>query len=304
MEDKKHFIFKSVTELHSLMGLKKPSNPLISVVNLSEIEQHKGSSVQSVVYDFYTILLKKNCEAKIRYGQQYYDFDSGAMTFYAPKQKVIVEEYSPTPLEGWMLVFHPDFLQGHSLATSIRDYGFFNYAANEALHLSDKEETVISSVIENLQQEIDETIDVYTQDVVLSHIELLLNYSNRFYNRQFITRKKVSNDLLATFEELLTKYFQKEQSGLFELPTAQYFADELFVTPHYLNDMLKNVTGQTTQQHIQNHLVEKAKELLSTTNLSVGEIAYQLGYEYPQSFSRFFKKETAQSPSEFRRFYN
>lgn len=304
MKENNHHIFNSIPELHSVMGLKKPSNPLISVINLGDIDSDKGESIKSLVYNFYTISLKKNFDGKVKYGQQYYDFDSGTMTFYAPEQKVIVEEYSPSKLEGWMLVFHPDMLQSHALATSIQDYGFFHYSANEALHLSSKEEDVISGLLENLRQEIKMILDDYTQDVVLSHIELLLSYCNRFYNRQFITRKKVSNDLLVRFEKLLTAYFQKEQSGLFDLPTVQYFADELHVTPHYLNDMLKNMTGQTTQQYIQNHLVERAKELLSTTDLSVGEIAFQLGYEYPQSFSKFFKKETDQSPSEFRRSFN
>ena len=203
-----------------------------------------------------------------------------------------------------MLVFHPDFLHGYPLAKKIKDYGFFSYAVNEALHLSDKEEQMITGVMQNLKDEIAAMIDNYTQDVVVSHLELLLNYSNRFYNRQFITRKKVSNDLLTKFEELLTAYFKQETEANDGLPTVQYISDKLFVSPNYLNDMLKSLTGQTTQQLIHNQVIEKAKELLSTTNLSVSEIAYQLGFEYPQSFNKLFKNKTKITPLEFRQSFN
>jgi AraC-like DNA-binding protein len=190
------------------------------------------------------------------------------------------------------------------LAKRIKEYGFFSYASNEALHLSEKEETVISGLIQNLQQEVEAMTDNFTQDVVVSHIDLLLNYCNRFYNRQFITRKKASNDLFLKFEDLLNVYYQNDDLNVSVLPTVQYFAEKLFVSPHYLNDMLKNLTGQTTQQHIQNQLLEKAKELLSTTKLSVSEIAYRLGFEYPQSFSKVFKNKTNQTPLEFRQSFN
>lgn len=213
-----------------------------------------------------------------------------------------IEADSSTNVEGWMVVFHPDFIQNYPLAKRIKEYGFFSYAANEALHLSEREETVIYGLLQNLQHEIEAMIDNYTQDVVVSHIDLLLNYCNRFYNRQFITRKTASNDLFLKFEGLLTAYYQKE--GLSGLPTVQYFAEKLFVSPHYLNDMLKNLTGQTTQQHIQNQLIEKAKELLSTTGMSVSEIAYQLGFEYPQSFSKLFKNKTNLTPLKFRQSFN
>ena len=226
------------------------------------------------------------------------------MTFFAPKQMFSIEENSSTKVEGWMLVFHPDFIQSYSLAKRIKEYGFFSYANNEALHLSDKEETILAGLMQNLQQEIEAMIDNYTQDVVVSHIDLLLNYCNRFYNRQFITRNKASNDLFLKFEDLLNAYYQNDDLSVAGLPTVQYFADKLSVSPHYLNDMLKNLTGQTTQQHIQNQLLEKAKELLSTTELSVSEIAYYLGFEYPQSFSKVFKNKTNQTPLEFRQSFN
>ncbi len=304
MPDNSTQFFNSISELHSAMKFKKPVHPLVSVVRLDDVDVESRSAVTSMIYNFYTVFLKKNFDGKVKYGQQYYDFDNGIMSFYALKQKVTVEGFTPTKLEGWMLVFHPDFLQGYPLAKKIKEYGFFSYATNEALHLSDKEEAVISGIMQNLQGEIEAIIDSYTQDVVVSHIDLLLNYCNRFHNRQFITRKKVSNDLLIRFEELLSTYFGDDKNGSLELPTVQYFADKLFVSAHYLNDLLKSLTEQTTQQHIQNHVIEKAKELLSTTQLSVSEIAYQLGFEYPQSFNKLFKNKTSVTPLEFRQSFN
>lgn len=304
MKNSKPHIINSVSQLHHFLNIKKPTHPLISVVNLEDIDLNVAEEMKTMVYNFYSVYLKKNCDGKVKYGQQYYDFDDGIMTFLSPKQVLSIEVNSSLKVEGWMIVFHPDFIQSYSLAKRIKEYGFFSYANIEALHLSDKEEIMISGLIQNLQQEIEAMIDNYTQDVVVSHLDLLLNYSNRFYNRQFITRKKASNDLLLKFEDLLNAYYQNDDLSVSGLPSVQYFTEKLFVSAHYLNDMLKNLTGQTTQQHIQNQLLEKAKELLSTTELSVSEIAYQLGFEYPQSFSKVFKNKTNQTPLEFRQSFN
>lgn len=297
MKKETPIFLNSVSELHSFLNIKKPTHPLVSVIKLDDLTFVSADEIQ-LIYNFYTINLKKNFDGKIKYGHQYYDFDDGTMTFIAPKQTLSLEANSSQKVEGWILVFHPDFLQSYPLAKRIKEYGFFSYATNEALHLSDQEEVVIYGIMQNLQQEIERMIDNFTQDVVISHIDLLLNYCNRFYNRQFITRKKVSSDLLMKFEEHLENYPQDKK------PTVQYFAEKLSVSPHYLNDMLKSSTGQTTQQHIQNKLIEKAKELLSTTNLSVSEIAYQLGFEYPQSFNKLFKNKMEMSPLEFRQSFN
>lgn len=293
--------FNSISEFHAYMNIKKPAHPLVSVVRFDDFVVHQSDEIQTIIYNFYTIYLKKNFDGKVKYGQQYYDFDNGFMTFYAPKQMFTLELENTTKVDGWMLVFHPDFIQNYELGRKIKDYGFFSYAAHEALHLSEKEEVVLSNLIENLMQEIETMIDNYTQDLVVSHIDLLLNYCNRFYNRQFITRQKASNDLFLKFEELLQQYFQKDHAAL---PSVQYFSEKLFVSPHYLNDMLKKLTGQTTQQHIQNQVIEKAKELLSMTELSVSEIAYQLGFEFPQSFSKLFKNKTQVTPLAFRQSFN
>lgn len=304
MQEKGQHIFNSVAEIHAQMNLKKPANPLVSVVKLDDIHPESVEGIDSIVYNFYTLFLKRNFDGKVKYGQQYYDFDNGTMSFYAPKQKVSLIDYQPAKMEGWMLIVHPDFLHGYPLAKKIKDYGFFDYATNEALHLSEAEDEMISGLMQNLQREISAGIDNYTQDVVIAHIDLLLNYCNRFYNRQFVTRKKVSNDLLLKFESMLTDYFTANKTGISGLPSVQYFAEQLFVSANYLNDMLKNLTGQTTQQHIQNYLIEEAKELLTTTSLSVNEIAYQLGFEYPQSFNKLFKNKTQQTPLKFRQSFN
>lgn len=297
-------ILNSISQLHTLLKLKKPAHPLVSVINVADVDMEKVQITEPVVFNFYVVNVKQNCEGKIRYGQQYYDFDEGVMSFVAPKQRIELEKSGSAKLQGWMLIIHPDFLHGYPLARKIKEYGFFSYVVNEALHLSDKEEAIINGIMQNLQDEIVAIIDSYTQDVVVSHLELLLNYSNRFYNRQFITRKKVSKDLLTKFEALVSNYFSEDNATMDSLPSVQYFADRLFVSPNYLNDLLKNLTGQTTQQHIHSQVIEKAKELLSTTNLSVSEIAYQLGFEYPQSFNKLFKTKTNLTPLEFRQSFN
>ncbi|WP_312389729.1 helix-turn-helix transcriptional regulator [Chryseobacterium sp.] len=304
MKNNLHHNFNSISELHSSLKLKKPSNPLVSVVNLGDLDSENSISPETITYNFYAIFLKKNFDGKIKYGQQYYDFDNGTMTFYSPKQRITIEDYEPSKLEGWMLVFHSDFIQNYPLAKRIKEYGFFSYAANEALHCSNKEEEVISNVMQNLKDEIEKSIDNFTQDVIVSHIDLLLNYCNRFYNRQFITRKPANNDTLIRLENLLNDYFNSDDLISKGLPTVQQVAEQLNVSSNYLSDMLRSITGQTTQQHIHNKLIEKAKELLTTTNLSVSEIAYYLGFEYPQSFNKLFKKKTDISPLEFRQSFN
>lgn len=295
-------VFKSIAQYHATYGLSQPVHPLISVLNYSEFKQLDSNMPITVSYDFYVINLKKNFEGKVKYGQQYYDFDNGVMTFYAPKQVLTFEVTGSIP-EGWTVIIHPDLLHGSPLAAKIRDYGFFSYATNEALHLSKKEETIIEGILDNLRTEISLNTDLHTQNLILSHIDLFLNYCSRFYSRQFITRKKVSNDLLAKFEHLLNEYF-KEDKPDFGLPSVQYFADQLLVSKHYLNDMLKSHTGLTSQQHIQNHLIELAKQMLSTSTRSVSEIAYLLGFEHSQSFNKFFKNKVNLTPTEFKQSFN
>lgn len=295
----------SISALHQFLGLKKPSHPLISVFNFDEMKLEPDTILSAVTTDFYVVALKKDCAGgKCKYGQQYYDFDEGIMYFIAPHQVLQFEDVLLNGVKGFVLVVHPDFLQGYSLASKIKDYGYFSYASNEALHLSEKEEKSIMDIIENVSGEIDTNMDAFTQDLLVTNIELMLKYCDRFYNRQFLTRKKANSDLLIKLENLLDDYFKNEQLLEKGIPTVQFVASELHLTPNYLSDMLRVQTGQTTQQHIQNRVIEKAKELLSTTTMSVSEIAYHLGFEHPQSFHRLFKSRTSTSPLEFRASFN
>jgi AraC-like DNA-binding protein len=201
-------------------------------------------------------------------------------------------------------LIHPDFIRNYPLGKTIKNYGFFSYAINEALHLSEKERVVIRTILQNMEDELQTPIDDFSQDVMVSQIELLLNYSNRFYKRQFITRKAISSDLLSKMETLLDDYFNNNTALMKGVLTVQSLAEQLLVSPHYLSDMLRSLTGQNAQQHIHNKLIEKAKEILSNSTLSVAEIAYQLGFEHPQSFNKLFKRKTNLSPLEFRQSFN
>ena len=297
------YLIESITELHRLLGLPKPEHPLVSVINLSDLATCLRMD-GSFTYNFYTVCIKKDFKGKLKYGQNYYDFDEGVMTFFSPGQVISTDVTDEISLSGWWLIFHADFVRNYPLAKTISEYGFFSYAVNEALHLSDKEETMLESIMKQIAQEYHSAIDTFSQDVMISYIDLLLTYSNRFYNRQFITRKSASHDLLTQLETLLTDYFNGDKVQEMGLPTVQYVSDQLHLSPNYLSDLLRTLTGQSTQQHIHNKLIEKAKETLSTTSLSVSEIAYGLGFEYPQSFNKLFKSKTQLSPLEFRQSFN
>jgi AraC-like DNA-binding protein len=286
------------------MGLPKPEHPLISVVNFEAIKHAAGHKPAGMVFDFYSISLKRNFNAKIKYGQQSYDFDEGIMFFISPGQVFSIETEGDFRHSGWMLIVHPDFLWNTSLAKTIKQYEYFSYSVHEALFLSDKEETTLINMMQNIAQEYQSSIDKFSQDIIIAQLELLLTYAERFYHRQFITRKIISHQTLNRLEEILTAYFNDDSLAKKGLPTVQYIADTLNVSANYLSGLLKVLTGQSTQQHIHNKLIEKAKEKLSTTNLSVSEIAYQLGFEHPQSFSKLFKTKTNFSPGEFRLSFN
>ncbi|AEI50262.1 helix-turn-helix domain-containing protein [Runella slithyformis] len=299
-----HIAINSVSELHRLMGLPKPLHPLISLINMDEVQSAGKTEELHFILNFYGVSLKKNLSGKLKYGQNYYDFDEGVLAMTAPKQILSVGSEDNYKVSGYWLVFHADFILNYPLGKAIKDYGFFSYAVNEALHLSDKEEKMLEGIFKNIEQEYQTSIDQFSQDVMVSHLELFLNYCNRFYNRQFLTRKKAGNDLLTKMEELLDEYFKNDKHIESGLPTVQYFAGKMNVSSNYLSDMLRTLTGQSTQQHIHNKLIEKAKEALTTTNLSVSEIAYQLGFEHPQSFSKLFKSKTNLTPIEFRASFN
>lgn len=292
----------SITDGHRLAKLPKPHHPLISIIDVSGLKNN--TDVDAVIFDFYVVSLKRGCD-KLIYGQQKYDFDEGLMAFMSPGQILRGEENGvPVNLEGWMLFIHPDFLWGTSLAKKIKQFDYFDYATNEALFLSDKEEAIINGIIDNIRQEYQANIDKFSQDVIIAQLELLFTYAQRFYERQFITRKITNSKILSRLEDVLTAYFNQEDLVSRGLPSVQYIADTLNISTKYLSSLLKQHTGLTTQQHIHEKLIEKAKEKLSTTDLSVSEIAYDLGFEHSQSFSKFFKSKTQQSPLEFRHSFN
>jgi AraC-like DNA-binding protein len=295
---------KSISEFREFRGLPKPEHPLISVYNFEEIKQLNADEPKSIVLDFYSISVKRNTNAKMRYGQQEYDFKEGVMLFIAPAQVFSIEASTNLQHSGWSLLVHPDFLWNTTLAQKIKQYEYFDYAVHEALHLSDKEENMIIGIMKNIQQEYHSNIDKFSQDVIIAQLDLLLTYSERFYNRQFITRKISNHKILARLENLLDDYFNGDSLIKKGLPTVQFIAESLNVSPNYLSGLLKHLTGQSTQQHIHDKLIEKAKEKLSTTDLSISEIAFELGFEHQQSFSKLFKTKTTISPIEFRQSFN
>lgn len=295
---------KTISEYHTLRGLPKPKHPLISVINFADIINRPGKGGENWIFNFYSISIKRDMNYRYKYGQGDYDFDEGIMFFIAPNQvlRIEVEEDSHAP-SGWMLMVHPDFLWNRPLATTISKYEFFSYSLREALFLSADEELKIQQLIENIIQEYNSNTDKFSRDIILSQLETLLNYSDRFYQRQFITRDKANHQLLERLDKLLNGYFNSQDLSRNGLPTVQYISDQLHISPGYLRSLLQLLTGQNTQQFIHQKLTDKAKEKLSTGKLSVSEIAYELGFEHPQSFSKFFKKMTNSTPVAFRQLF-
>ncbi|KQR93716.1 AraC family transcriptional regulator [Chryseobacterium sp. Leaf180] len=294
---------KSISDFHRLLSLPEPKHPMVSVVDLSQSIFIEDEVWKGFTNRFYCVALKREATGKIKYGQQHYDYDKGVLSFTAPNQVQYLDlQTMDCESKGFVLIFHEDFLLKHALATTISNYGFFSYAVNEALHLSEDEESDLLEILSKIDKECSH-IDKYTQEIILSHIETLLQYSNRFYERQFITRKNNNHQLLVKFEKFLNDYFDKKSSedGLL---TVHQIAEMMNLSPNYLSDLLRFHTGQNTQQHIHEKLISKAKEKLSTTDLSVSEIAYELGFEHSQSFSTLFKKKTSVSPLEFRQSFN
>lgn len=296
---------KTISEFHLMKGLPAPQHPLISMFDYSKVECSSDIHYKNMVFDFYHISCKRSIGTKYKYGQGNYQFDEGVMFFIAPNQVFGIEPIAElaTPKTGWMLLIHPDFFWNTSLAKSIKKYDFFDYAVNEALFLTEKEETILKTIVQNIEQEYQSNIDKFSLNIIVSQIETLLNYSERFYERQFITRRKSNDEILTKLERVLDNYFSEENNKT-GLPSVQYISEQLSLSPSYLSNLLKSLTGLSTQQHIHEKLIEKAKERLSTSNLSISEIAYELGFEHSQSFSKLFKNKVGKSPVEFRISFN
>lgn len=292
---------ESISELHNMLHLPKPKHPLLSFVETCKMDVEDARKT-SFTMGFYGISYKEVIDGKMGYGQGYYDFDEGGMMFTAPNQ--IISSEPDTKYRGFVVFMHPDFIRNYPLGQNIKKYGFFSYDTNEALHLSEREKDTILGLFKNIENELNTVIDENSQDVLVSYIEVLLNYSQRFYKRQFITRKTVNHDLLVKTERFLNDYLGNEKGMNKGTLTVEYLAEQVNLSPRYLSDMLRSLTGQNAQQLIHEKLIEKAKEYLSTTNLSVAEIAYTLGFEFPQSLNKLFKKKTNITPLEFRASFN
>ncbi|AZB29738.1 helix-turn-helix domain-containing protein [Chryseobacterium balustinum] len=298
--DDKLVRFISISESHQAFGLPAPQHPLISLVHFNK--DNPFNTAMAPIYDilsFYKITFITRNKGRLKYGRNYYDYDEGSMLFLAPDQLVGSTDYN-SETYCYILLIHPDFLLGHPIARKIKQYSYFSYASNEALHLSDSEKEIILSVYRIMEQELNSRVDEFSQEILLAQLELLLSYVNRFYKRQFITRKVVNNDILQKTESILEDYLNNQLSLQQGLPTVQYVADQLKISSGYLSDLLRSLIGQNAQQYIRGKVIEKAKERLTNTNLTVAEIAYELGFEHPQSFSKMFRLRTGLSPLEFR----
>ena len=296
----------TISEAHSFLGMEPPKHPLISVLRVSE--ELKYMDIDNIKYSLglYQINLKDNCPLSIvNYGRNSYDYQEGTMVFVAPNQVLEFTKSDTTKKDkGWSLVFHPDLIRKSELGKKINNYSFFSYASNEALHLSIDERKTITEIVEKIEKEYSNNIDAHSQTLINSNLELLLNYCIRFYDRQFYTRTNLNKDIVSEFEQLLNSYYNSDKPSSIGIPTVQYCGEALNKSPKYLSDLLRKETGRGTLDHIHQFIIEKAKTRLLNSNSSVSEISYDLGFEYPQYFSKIFKKKTKMSPSEFRQVLN
>lgn len=293
---------KSITQVHDFLGIEKPKHPLISVIPIDGKIINAEYGDITWVLDFYQISLKSGIKGSLTYGRNFYDFEEGTMAFMKPGQTMKVE--SSEEMEGnsgWTLLFHPDLLRKSELGRRIDDYSFFSYASNEALHLSDDEKQTITELVIKIEKEYNQNIDKHSQILIISNIELLLNYCTRFYDRQFYTRTNFNQDYVSKFEEMLKNYFNSDKHLKLGIPTVSFCGEEMNMSGHYLSDLLKKETGMSAQEHIHQFIINKAKNLLLSTNDTVSQIAYDLGFEYPQHFSKIFKSKIGMSPLQYRK---
>jgi AraC-like DNA-binding protein len=294
---------ESISQLQRMLGYEKPRHPLVTVIDYAQIKPNPEHFNTRIVMDFYVVSLKDPAPKSLQYGRQYYDFEEGTMMFLSPGQVFSVREFSENvQYEGWGLYFHPDLLAHSALGRRMKEYTFFSYAVSEALHVSEEEKKKLSALVGIIQGEYSANLDPYSQQVIVTAIEQLLNYAQRFYGRQFLTRQKANTDLISRFEHLLAQYFHTNQQSEKGLPSVDHLAVELGLSPSYLTDLLKRETGKTTKEHIQSYVIGQAKLHLLNSDKTVSEIAYELGFEYPQYFNRLFKSKTGMTPVEYRNF--
>lgn len=297
---------KPVLHLHNIADIstfinEKLRHPLVAVVDFSKTEQYIEEGTR-ISCDFYIVMFKNYCANKMRYGRRSYDFQDGSLICIAPGEVLTKDSEikKKEDMMGWGLFFHPDLIRGTSLGSKMKTYSFFSYETHEALHLSDKEKQVLYEMVQKIDAELAENIDRHSQTLITSNIELLLNYCARYYDRQFITRKTSNQDILKKVEDTLINYFQSADLSEKGLPTVKYLAQQVHLSPNYLSDLLKRETGMNARDRIHYYLIEEAKNLLLSTNKTVGALAFDLGFEYPQYFSRLFKSKTGSTPIEYR----
>lgn len=290
---------KTVKQALEFMGLGKPSHPLISVFTHTEDMNTDYGNV-AVVSDLYFISLKEDIHGSLIYGRQSYDFEEGSMIFMSPGQLVIPPDNQQIDKNGWSIIFHPDLIIRSGLAKRIEEFSFFGYELNEALHVSEKEKQNLSLLVEQIASELEDNTDQHTHDLVISNLELLLKYCARYYNRQFYTRTLVNADVVTRFSGLIKDYFEKENQLEYGIPTVKFCAEKLCMSPNYLSDLLRKETGKSAQDTIHHFLIGKAKNALLNSNQTISSIAFDLGFEYSQHFSKLFKSKTGMTPKEFR----
>ena len=294
---------KSISQLHQMLGYEKPKHPLITMIDYSQIKANSEHYDIKIVTDFYIISLKSPAPKSLQYGRQYYDFEEGTMMFISPGQVFSVSDFNEqTQYQGWGLYFHPDLITSSALRGKMKEYTFFSYSVSEALHLSEDEKQTLTSLVQTIEKEYKANLDQYSQGVITTAIEQLLNYSQRFYGRQFLTRQKRNTDTISKFEQLVSNYFQSDLLTEKGLPSVEYFANKLNFSVSYLTDLLKKEIGKTTKEYLQIEVMEKAKYKLLNSNDTINEIAFSLGFEYPQYFNRLFKSKIGMTPMEYRQF--
>ncbi|GLS26829.1 helix-turn-helix domain-containing protein [Marinibactrum halimedae] len=293
---------KTISEMHKNLGLDSPQHPLVSVLPIDERLANFDYGDHTYTLDFYQVAMKSNIKGHITYGRNSYDFQEGSMVFTQPGQTQKFERNEDiTSARGWVLFFHPDLIRRSELGKTIGGYSFFSYDVHEALHLSEGERTILTDLVEKIKEEYHQNIDKHTQKLIVNNISLILDYCMRYYDRQFYVRTNLNQDTIGKFEHILQGYYENEQADALGLPTVQWCGKELGMSPGYLSDLLKKETGVNAQQHIQYFIVEEAKNRLLGSQAQVGQIGYDLGFEYPQHFSKFFKNKTGMTPAQYRK---
>jgi AraC-like DNA-binding protein len=294
--------FTNLVDLHKALGIASPRHPLFSIIKFEDLPVLNNPERTKLILAFYQVAIKTSSPCKIQYGQSLFDFNEGVVSCFGPGQISIIDPYFEYAKSGWLVNVHPEFLRSYALSQKIKQLGFFDYVINEALILSEDEQKSMETIFQQMEREYHLPIDSFSQDVIVANLDVLLSYCSRYYNRQFITRKINGSGILERLETLLESHFRKSNNQ--GLPSPSHLANQLNISTRYLSDMLKQLTGHTTQQLIQNKIIDLSKDLLTSTQMSVTEIAYQLGFEYPQSFSKLFKMKTNQTPLEYRQSFN